>query len=159
MLVNSGLRGTAVSHQFDARCSCSLVRFPRSGTGLAAERLQRQGTLHVYVILANSKGQTFTVSLNALKIKKPIHCHQIDYQTKALCLTQACSNSNGQPYPCGIVSMNALKDHTGTKPIHCEVKTRDQYGRNVAACKIMAGRYSEDMGDWLVANGYAVAYR
>lgn len=72
---------------------------------------------------------------------------------------QACNNSKGQPYPCGLVSLNALKEHVGNKLVRCEVKAKDQYGRNVAACTILAGRLSEDMGDWLVSNGYAVAYR
>uniref|UniRef100_A0A383VJI2 TNase-like domain-containing protein n=1 Tax=Tetradesmus obliquus TaxID=3088 RepID=A0A383VJI2_TETOB len=73
--------------------------------------------------------------------------------------TQACTNSRGESYMCGQVALQALKERVGTRPVHCEVKSKDQYGRNVAACSIMDGRLSEDMGSWLVANGHAVAYK
>jgi hypothetical protein len=42
------------------------------------------------------------------------------------------------------------------------VKNKDQYGRNVAACSIspdLPFQQPEDMGTFLVSNGYAVAYR
>lgn len=50
---------------------------------------------------------------------------------------------------------------------HCDcsspqVKNKDQYGRNVAACSIspdLPFQQPEDMGTFLVSNGYAVAYR
>jgi endonuclease YncB( thermonuclease family) len=57
------------------------------------------------------------------------------------------------------VALQALKERVGAKPVRCEVKTKDQYGRNVAACIILDGRLTEDMGSWLVANGHAVAYK
>lgn len=57
------------------------------------------------------------------------------------------------------VSLQALKEHVGSRTVRCDVKTKDQYGRNVAACSILSGRLSEDMGSWLVSNGLAVAYR
>jgi endonuclease YncB( thermonuclease family) len=44
----------------------------------------------------------------------------------------------------------------------CQVKNKDQYGRNVAACSIspdLPFQQPEDMGTFLVSNGYAVAYR
>jgi len=43
-----------------------------------------------------------------------------------------------------------------------QVKNLDQYGRNVAACSIspdLPFQQPEDMGTFLVSNGYAVAYR
>lgn len=57
------------------------------------------------------------------------------------------------------MSLEKLKEYVGTHPLRCEVKAKDQYGRNVAACQMLAGRLSEDLGSWLVSNGYAVAYR
>jgi len=57
------------------------------------------------------------------------------------------------------VSLEKLKEHVASFPLRCEVKAKDQYGRNVAACKMLAGRLSEDLGIWMVSNGYAVAYR
>eukprot|EP00882_Tetradesmus_deserticola_P002244 GHRQ01002396.1.p1 GENE.GHRQ01002396.1~~GHRQ01002396.1.p1 ORF type:complete len:345 (+),score=130.59 GHRQ01002396.1:162-1196(+) len=73
--------------------------------------------------------------------------------------SQACYNSRGEPYMCGQVALQALKERVGSKPVRCEVKTKDQYSRNVASCSILDGRLSEDMGSWLVSNGYAVAYQ
>lgn len=46
--------------------------------------------------------------------------------------------------------------------VYQQVKTKDQYGRNVAACSIspdLPFQQPEDMGTFLVSNGYAVAYR
>lgn len=60
---------------------------------------------------------------------------------------------------CAQVSLQALRDRVGSNPVRCEVKTKDQYGRNVAACSILTPRGGEDMGTFLVSNGYAVAYR
>jgi endonuclease YncB( thermonuclease family) len=43
-----------------------------------------------------------------------------------------------------------------------QVKAKDQYGRNVAACAIapdLPFQQPEDMGEFLVRNGLAVAYR
>lgn len=43
-----------------------------------------------------------------------------------------------------------------------QVKNKDQYARNVAACSIspdLPFQQPEDMGQFLVSNGYAVAYR
>ena len=42
----------------------------------------------------------------------------------------------------------------GRQPVTCHERTRDSYGRTVAKCAV-AG---VDLGEWLVANGWAVAY-
>ncbi len=39
-------------------------------------------------------------------------------------------------------------------PVACEELGRDPYGRIVAKCSVA----SEDLGEWMVANGWAVAY-
>lgn len=46
--------------------------------------------------------------------------------------------------------------------VGAQVKNLDQYGRNVAACSIspdLPFQQPEDIGTFLVSNGYAVAYR
>ncbi|KAG2493941.1 hypothetical protein HYH03_007871 [Edaphochlamys debaryana] len=68
---------------------------------------------------------------------------------------QQCKDPRGAAYPCGLVSKDALDKKIGSAPVRCEVKTKDQYGRNVSVCT--AG--GEDLNGWLVSNGYAVAYR
>ncbi len=56
----------------------------------------------------------------------------------------------------GQAAGRALEERIGRRPVSCEVQGRDMYGRDVAKCSI-AGR--GDIGQWLVANGQAVAYR
>jgi endonuclease YncB( thermonuclease family) len=65
----------------------------------------------------------------------------------------------GADYSCGVNSLQALTARVGTSQVRCTVKSKDQYGRNVAACSILSPGGAEDMGEWLVSNGYAVAYR
>eukprot|EP00879_Flechtneria_rotunda_P005827 GHRR01006131.1.p1 GENE.GHRR01006131.1~~GHRR01006131.1.p1 ORF type:complete len:319 (+),score=111.51 GHRR01006131.1:262-1218(+) len=72
--------------------------------------------------------------------------------------TQPCTDTEGKQYLCGQVSLQALRDRVGDQTVRCEVKTKDQYGRNVAACSVVSGSQQEDINGWLVANGYAVAY-
>lgn len=50
---------------------------------------------------------------------------------------------------------DALRSKIGSSPLQCDVRSRDQYGRSVAACR--AG--GQDINSWLVDSGFAVAYR
>ena len=65
----------------------------------------------------------------------------------------------GAEYLCGDASLKALQARIGSSPVRCNVRSKDQYGRNVASCSILSPGGAEDMGAWLVGNGYAVAYR
>lgn len=56
----------------------------------------------------------------------------------------------------GETAANALKQRIGSSSIACQVKTKDLYQRNVSSCNLPG---TGDIGDWLVKNGYAVAYR
>jgi endonuclease YncB( thermonuclease family) len=68
---------------------------------------------------------------------------------------QQCTDRAGRPYACGLTSASALTAKLEGKAVECSVKNKDQYGRNVAACRVG----SEDIGAWLVQNGHAVAYK
>lgn len=46
-----------------------------------------------------------------------IRLYGIDAPEKA----QTCNNDKGQPYACGIVSLEALKERVGNRPVRCEV--------------------------------------
>lgn len=86
---------------------------------------------------------------------------------------QSCSRADGRPYACGEASASALSEHLKGGTVRCEVRSRDQYGRNVAACKLVGAASpapvrqqqqqqstsSNDIGNWLVSNGLAVAYK
>ncbi|GBF97172.1 hypothetical protein Rsub_10359 [Raphidocelis subcapitata] len=71
---------------------------------------------------------------------------------------QSCKNGAGETYACGQQSADALKKRVGSNKVKCDVKEKDQYGRSVASCTILAPGGSEDMGTFMVGNGYAVAY-
>ena len=68
---------------------------------------------------------------------------------------QICRDRNGASYRCGQRAALALSNRLGAAPISCTPVDRDIYGRIVAKCR----QNGADIGAWLVANGYAVAYR
>src|SRR5262245_22457012 len=67
---------------------------------------------------------------------------------------QQCLNGN-EPYRCGQQAALALADHIGRQTVNCEYEDMDRYGGMVASCT--AG--GDDLGAWLVENGWALAYR
>jgi len=56
---------------------------------------------------------------------------------------------------CGQQAALALDERITGRPVACREKDRDRYGRIVAVCR--AG--DEDLNAWLVAKGWALAYR
>jgi endonuclease YncB( thermonuclease family) len=69
-------------------------------------------------------------------------------------LRQACQDGKGATYQCGEKARAALAAAIGGRPVDCEYRDRDRYGRLVAQCS--AG--GEDIGEALVRGGWAVAY-
>jgi endonuclease YncB( thermonuclease family) len=62
---------------------------------------------------------------------------------------------DGKPWLCGRESAFALADKIGEHPITCSGDEFDRYLRLVARCSLNG----EDLGGWLVENGWAVAFR
>ena len=79
-----------------------------------------------------------------------IRLHGID----ALESEQDCV-AGGRRWRCGERATRALARRIGRRTVACEARDRDRYGRIVAVCR--AGR--RDLGAWMVANGWALAYR
>ncbi len=78
-----------------------------------------------------------------------IRLHGIDApESRQLCTL------DGKPWMCGKDAANALADWIGRRPVTCEELDRDRYDRIVARCSV-AG---EDLGEWMVSHGWAVAY-
>ena len=78
-----------------------------------------------------------------------IRLHGIDApESRQLC------RLDGKSWQCGRDAANALAGKINRRPVACVKLDRDRYGRIVARCTV-AG---EDLGEWLVANGWAVAY-
>ena len=61
----------------------------------------------------------------------------------------------GKTWPCGAAATRALRERIAGRPITCEERDRDRYGRIVAVCRL-AG---EDVNAWMVSQGWALAYR
>lgn len=68
--------------------------------------------------------------------------------------TQACF-SNGTQVACGAMAKDALEGLVGGSIVVCTAQDTDQYGRTVARCRTSG----VDVGDALVASGWATAYR
>ena len=68
---------------------------------------------------------------------------------------QPCVRSSGEHWRCGQQGSLALSDRIGRATIRCEPRDIDRYHRVVAVCF----KGSEDLNRWMVANGWAVAFR
>ena len=68
---------------------------------------------------------------------------------------QLCTNPQGEDWRCGQRAALALADHINGAVLRCEPRTIDRYKRLIAVC--YAG--GEDINQWMVAQGWALAYR
>lgn len=71
--------------------------------------------------------------------------------------SQTCT-CGGEKVECGKQATAALKDFVGTDKIYCKGDKRDRYGRTIGECFIRRNGAETSLNQWLVANGYAVAY-
>ena len=86
-----------------------------------------------------------TLRIGAHKIR----LHGIDApESKQTC------RAGGETWRCGAAVTRALRERLGGRPVACEERDRDRYGRIVAVCRL-AG---EDVNAWMVSQGWAVAY-
>lgn len=80
-----------------------------------------------------------------------IRLHGIDApETK-----QSCKNEQLEPWPCGQLATNALREKINTKKIRCKSDKTDRYKRRIAICYLG----DTNLNQWLVLNGWALAYR
>jgi len=79
-----------------------------------------------------------------------IRLHGIDAPESS----QTCK-SKGIEYRCGKAAAFALADKIGRRPVTCEQRDTDRYGRVVAVCTLDG----VDLNRWLVHQGHAIAYR
>lgn len=69
--------------------------------------------------------------------------------------SQLCEAKNGKSWRCGAAAANALSTFIASRSVICTPRDRDRYQRVVAQCQV-AGM---DLGAWLVASGWALAFR
>lgn len=87
-----------------------------------------------------------TLELNGVRVR----LHGVDAPEN----DQPC-RSAGRRWPCGREARRALDARIRGGWVACEVRDQDRYGRVVATCSV-AG---QDLNAWMVANGWALAYR
>jgi endonuclease YncB( thermonuclease family) len=109
----------------------------------------------VIVVAAPAKaeviGQASVIDGDTIEIHGDrIRLHGIDAPESS----QTCSQ-RGETWRCGAVAAHALDRLIGERAVRCQETDRDRYGRIVAVC--MAG--GVDINRWMVANGWAMAYR
>jgi len=68
---------------------------------------------------------------------------------------QLCQQPDGARWRCGQQAALALQDYVGSRTVTCIKRDIDRYGRLVGQCSVAGA----DINAWLVANGWAVAYR
>lgn len=68
---------------------------------------------------------------------------------------QRCRLPDGSVWRCGRDASFALANRIGRAPVTCEIRDIDRYGRYVGVCF----QKGEDLNDWMVRNGWALAYR
>lgn len=68
---------------------------------------------------------------------------------------QSCTLPTGEKWLCGGAAAKALAARLAGKPTSCALRGTDKHKRHVAVCWTAEG----DVNDWLVRNGWAMAYR
>jgi endonuclease YncB( thermonuclease family) len=68
---------------------------------------------------------------------------------------QECVRPDRTSWRCGQQAALALSDRIGRSIVRCNPRDRDRYSRIVAICF----KGGEELNRWMVANGWAVAYR
>ena len=66
---------------------------------------------------------------------------------------QTCKR-DGEEWRCGWDATLALHEKIGKNPVRCEGQDKDRYGRVIGKCFVG----DTDISEWIVLNGWAVAY-
>jgi endonuclease YncB( thermonuclease family) len=68
---------------------------------------------------------------------------------------QKCLSPDAKFVRCGTIAANALDKWINRQTVTCEIEGKDRYGRLLGQCRVGG----ENMQEWLVSNGHAIAYR
>ena len=112
---------------------------------------KRGGSLRAETVAADVSGRARVIDGDTIEVGGArVRLHGVDAPESA----QTC-RAGGERWPCGRRATRALAVRVDGRTVVCEQRDRDRYGRIVAVCR-QAGR---DVNAWLVAEGWALAYR
>ncbi len=99
---------------------------------------------------ADITGQASVIDGDTIEVAgQRIRLHGIDApESRQLC------RRDGKHWRCGRNAASALAEMIGRRPVNCEEPGRDRYKRIVAKCAVEG----VDLGEWMVSQGWAVAY-
>jgi endonuclease YncB( thermonuclease family) len=101
--------------------------------------------------LADTTGRASVIDADTIDIRgERIRLHGIDAPESR----QTCE-ADGETWRCGQQAALALADKIGTANVTCDDRGGDRYGRTIAVCRLG----DLDLNGWLVAEGWALAYR
>lgn len=103
-------------------------------------------------VIATTAGTASVIDADTLEIRgERIRLVGVDAPESG----QKCRDRYETLVRCGTIAANALDKWINRDAVTCDVEGKDRYGRLLAQCKVRG----QNMQEWLVANGYAVAYR
>ncbi len=125
----------------------------------------RIGPIGIIIVVGGTVGYYYTFYEYGRAIAISGHTIEIGktryrlYGVTALKKGQKFKLASGEPISGFVYCRDALTAKIGLRKVRCEVfpKIHDRYDRIVARCSVMSrfGRGREDLGRWLVRNGYA----
>jgi endonuclease YncB( thermonuclease family) len=68
---------------------------------------------------------------------------------------QKCLSAQSKFVRCGTQAANALDTWINRNPVTCDIEGKDRYERSLGKCSVRG----QSVQEWLVTNGYALAYR
>ncbi|MCZ6743746.1 MAG: thermonuclease family protein [Alphaproteobacteria bacterium] len=102
------------------------------------------------IALADITGPARDIDGDTIEVAgRRIRLHGIDApESDQLCY------ADGRRWQCGEDAGGILANLIANRPVTCQERDRDRYGRIVATCSVAGG----NLGEWMVLNGLAVAY-
>ena len=97
-------------------------------------------------------GKPIVIDGDTIKIlNKKIRLHGIDSPE----IKQSCLYKNNKKWECGMDAKKALNNFIIDKNLRCISKKKDRYKRLIGTCYLR----DIDIQEWMVKNGWAIAYR
>ena len=138
-----------------ALCAGSAVAHSGALNADGCHTNRETGEYHCHVgeqaVKGELRGQVSVIDADTLLMRRTrIRLYGID----AVEGDQMCRRENGQRWACGRYAAFALADFIAKQTVTCLDRGKDAYSRTLATCTVESG----EINDWLVRQGWAVAY-